>query len=292
MLSMHRSTLKPDSSSSSAYASGLRRIASEFETAAVRIEDVIYSPGLCIPRHSHESANLIFIVAGVHWSGHSRGGEMCLCRTVRFLPAGETHENYFPVESRCLHIELRQSMLDLASEHGTTISVPGQIKRACSTALGEQIHREFRHQDSEALVEIEAAILSLLLADETEDASSGPVPRWLFKIREILHDEPHARRSLTDLSRQVGRHPVQVSRQFHQYFGCTIGEYTRRIRIAQAQSLLSRLDLDVSDIALASGFCDQSHFTNMFRRITGMSPGRYRMLISGKPIKEEGSQQF
>jgi AraC family transcriptional regulator len=82
-------------------------------------------------------------------------------------------------------------------------------------------------------------------------------------------------RSLIDLSRQVGRHPVQTSRQFHQHFDCTLSEYMRRIRIARAQSLLCCSELEVSDIALACGFCDQSHFTTM-------PPRRYRLLITGK----------
>jgi AraC family transcriptional regulator len=89
-------------------------------------------------------------------------------------------------------------------------------------------------------------------------------------------------RSLIDLSRQVGRHPVQTSRQFHQHFDCTLSEYMRRIRIARAQSLLSCPELEVSDIALACGFCDQRPFTTMFRRLTGMPPRRYRLLITGK----------
>jgi AraC family transcriptional regulator len=256
------------------------------ETAAVRIEEMVYSPGLCIARHSHDSANLIFIVAGAHWSGYSRGGDTCLPHTVRFLPAGEAHENYFPVESRCLHIELRQSILDLASEHGTTIHVPGQVTRAGSTVLGQRLYREFRHRDTDSSLVIDGTILRLLLADESYGMRSELIPHWLLQIREMLHEEPNRRRSLIDLSRHVGRHPVQISRQFHQHFGCTMSEYIRRIRISHAQSLLSCPDLEISDVALASGFCDQSHFTAIFRRVTGMSPRRFRLLISGnRPLK-------
>jgi AraC family transcriptional regulator len=279
---MPRSISRVSPGPSSLYPGDSRRIVAELETTAIRIEEMIYSPGLCIARHSHDSANLIFIMAGVHWSGYSGGGEICLPHTVRFLPAGEAHENYFPVESRCLQIELRQPILELASEHGATISAPGQVTHAGSTALAERVRREFDHKDNISLLEIEGAILRLLLADESEGMRSGQIPRWLLQIREMLHEEPSSRRSLIDLSRDVGRHPVQISRQFQQHFGCTMTEYIRRIRIARVQSLLSCSDLEVADIALASGFCDQSHFTNTFRRVTGMPPRRYRLLISRK----------
>lgn len=283
---MSRSTSPVNLQASSLYPGDLRRVVAEMETAAVRIEEMVYSPGLCIARHSHDSANLIFIVAGAHWSGYSRGGDTCLPHTVRFLPAGEAHENYFPVESRCLHIELRQSILDLASEHGTTIHVPGQVTRAGSTVLGQRLYREFRHRDTDSSLVIDGTILRLLLADESYGMRSELIPRWLLQIREMLHEEPNRRRSLIDLSRHVGRHPVQISRQFHQHFGCTMSEYIRRIRISRAQSLLSCPDLEISDVALASGFCDQSHFTAIFRRVTGMSPRRFRLLISGnRPLK-------
>lgn len=283
---MSRSTSPVNLQASSLYPGDLRRVVAEMETAAVRIEEMVYSPGLCIARHSHDSANLIFIVAGAHWSGYSRGGDTCLPHTVRFLPAGEAHENYFPVESRCLHIELRQSILDLASEHGTTIHVPGQVTRAGSTVLGQRLYREFRHRDTDSSLVIDGTILRLLLADESYGMRSELIPHWLLQIREMLHEEPNRRRSLIDLSRHVGRHPVQISRQFHQHFGCTMSEYIRRIRISRAQSLLSCPDLEISDVALASGFCDQSHFTAIFRRVTGMSPRRFRLLISGnRPLK-------
>jgi AraC family transcriptional regulator len=81
----------------------------------------------------------------------------------------------------------------------------------------------------------------------------------------------------------LGGIQVQISRQFHHHFGCTVSEYIRRVRIARAQSLLSRRDLELAEIALACGFSDQSHFTTAFRKLTGMPPRRYRVQIFGKP---------
>jgi AraC family transcriptional regulator len=267
---------------SSLYPGNSRRVVATLDTAAIRIEEMVYSPGLCIARHWHDSANFIFIISGVHWSGYSRGGDTCLPHTVRFLPAGEVHENYFPVGSRCLQIELSQFILNLASEYGATICAPGQVNRACSIALGERLHREFRQKDSDSVSEIEGLILRLLLTNDKYAVRSEPISHWLSQVREMLHEEPNRCHSLIDLSRHVGRHPVQISRKFHQHFGCTISEYVRRIRIARAQSLLCCPELEVSDIALVSGFCDQSHFTNVFRRVTGMPPRRYRLQLSGK----------
>lgn len=241
----------------------------------------MYASGLCVARHSHDTSNLVYTVTGAHWSGLSRRGGMCAPRSIRFLPAGELHENYFPVESRCLQIELRQPIWDLAAEHGRTISAPGEVTRADATRLGMRLYQEFHQHDDLSRLGMEAAILQLVLVDGHDAASRrGPVPAWLLRVREMLRDEETARLTLAELSLAAGRHPVQISRQFRHHFGCTISEYVRRGRIARAQLLLAHGDLGVAQVALACGFADQSHFTAAFRRVTGVPPHRYRLRMS------------
>ena len=253
------------------------------ETPAVKVEEELYAPGLCIPRHFHNTANFIYTIAGAHWSGHSRGGDICAPGTVRFLPAGELHENYFPVGCRAVEIELRQPLFDLAAEHGNTICSPGELAHPSAGALGARLYREFRRRDDVSLLDMEAVTLQLLLSGGQDSNPRGDsAPPWLLRIREMLREEEHPRLTLAELSRSIGRHPVQISRQFHRYFGCTISEYMRRVRIAKAQSLLRCRDLGVAEIALACGFSDQSHFTTAFRRLTGVPPHRYRLQISSK----------
>jgi AraC family transcriptional regulator len=48
------------------------------------------------------------------------------------------------------------------------------------------------------------------------------------------------------------------------------------LRVERAMTLLRRPDLSLSEIALACGFADQSHFGRVFTRHTGQSPGTWR----------------
>src|SRR5271170_4112516 len=107
--------LPPDIPQAPQYPGGSRRILGALDTDAVKVEEMEYAPGFCAARHWHDTSHLVYILEGVHWSGYSRGGDTCVPRTVRFLPAGEPHENYFPVVSKCLHIELRPPILELAN---------------------------------------------------------------------------------------------------------------------------------------------------------------------------------
>jgi len=73
-------------------------------------------------------------------------------------------------------------------------------------------------------------------------------------------------------------HPAHLARVFRAREGCSIGEFARRCRIEWAASQLATTSASLSTLAHAAGFCDQSHFTRVFARQLGMSPGRYRTM--------------
>jgi len=260
------------------YPGEARRVLGELETPSFRAEEVNYAPGLCIARHEHETPELIYILEGLHWSGHSRGGDECAPWTVRFIPAGEPHENYFPAGTRCIGVELMGPIMGLAREEGAVLGTFGEVSSPAAPALGARLHDEFRRKDDVSALAVESVLLELLLSGvRRRPVRCSPAPRWLLRLREMLHEQGMSHLTLGYLGRSAGRHPVQVSRQFRHHFGCTISQYVRQVRIARAQMLLSQEDMSVAEIALTTGFADQSHFTNAFRRLTGIPPHRYRM---------------
>jgi AraC family transcriptional regulator len=105
---------------------------------------------------------------------------------------------------------------------------------------------------------------------------------WLVQARDRLHADVAARPSLGELAASVGVHPVTLARAFRRAFGCTVGEYLRRLRIERAAGQLASSTQPLAEIALAAGFADQSHFSNVFRRRVGMSPSAYRREVRGR----------
>jgi AraC-like DNA-binding protein len=97
----------------------------------------------------------------------------------------------------------------------------------------------------------------------------------LSRVRDLLHDEPLADTSLAELASLAGLHPHHLVRAFGARYGVPPHRYRRLLRIELAKQRLSRGD-PLSDVALATGFYDQSHFGRHFRRVVGTSPGRYR----------------
>ena len=68
----------------------------------------------------------------------------------------------------------------------------------------------------------------------------------------------------------------QLQREFQRLFAMTPGDYILRVRLDIARRQLEQSGGPVGRIALDCGFYDQSHFTRIFRRATGMTPLEYR----------------
>ncbi|HEV8592218.1 MAG TPA: helix-turn-helix transcriptional regulator, partial [Pyrinomonadaceae bacterium] len=109
-----------------------------------------------------------------------------------------------------------------------------------------------------------------------EPSSNKTRPSWVNSLEVMIRDMWNEPLSLSDLSTAVGVHPVTISKSFPKYFGCTFGEYVRRLRIERSLNGVLRRGAALTDIALDSGFADHSHFTRTFKQLTGMLPTHLR----------------
>ena len=82
--------------------------------------------------------------------------------------------------------------------------------------------------------------------------------------------------SLADLAGAAHLQREYFCRVFRAATGMAPMEYLARKRVGEAQRLLANTTMDLSAIALATGFFDASHFSRVFRGINGVPPGRFR----------------
>src|SRR5574341_1998626 len=106
-------------------------------------------------------------------------------------------------------------------------------------------------------------------------------PRWLQQARELLHGRFMEHLTLAEVAHNVGVHPVHLAQAFHKSYQCTVGDYVRQLRVEYACRELASSETPIVEIALAAGFCDQSHFTRTFKRCIGVAPSQYRESIRG-----------
>lgn len=84
--------------------------------------------------------------------------------------------------------------------------------------------------------------------------------------------------SLNRLAEVLHFHPVYMSRVFKEKTGATIGDYINQMRQQRAEDLLVNSHLSVLEISREMGFATDNYFCRWFRKRTGVSPQRYRML--------------
>ena len=78
-----------------------------------------------------------------------------------------------------------------------------------------------------------------------------------------------------DLAKLIRLSPRQFIRIFSNTFGTTPHRYIINKRVALAKELIAKGRLLV-EIAVKLGFASQSHFSDVFRKVTGMPPGQFR----------------
>ena len=104
------------------------------------------------------------------------------------------------------------------------------------------------------------------------------------RITEWLERNCHERATLQDASKAIGASVSSIAHQLPIETGKTFATHRREIRIALAKRLLATSTMNISSIADACGFADQSHFTKTFKSEITLTPGTFRKMLKSLEI--------
>jgi len=82
--------------------------------------------------------------------------------------------------------------------------------------------------------------------------------------------------SLEELSTGFGLSPSHFARKFRRSAGLSLNRFMNQRRVGLAMTLLRTTKVTLAQLSLDLGFCSQSHFTRVFRQLTGMTPHQFR----------------
>lgn len=82
--------------------------------------------------------------------------------------------------------------------------------------------------------------------------------------------------SIRHLADRVGYTEYYFSRKFKSEMGCSVNDYIKKEKIEKAKLLLSSTQLSIQEISDELNFCSRSHFSDLFKKLTDMSPSDYR----------------
>ena len=131
-------------------------------------------------------------------------------------------------------------------------------------------------QDNEQVPEVEE---SIEISDTDGDVTAMNVQSQAFltMVQHVILE--HLDNSELDgktLGKIIGMSPSQLYRKLNVLTGSSTGRYIHQIRLQEAQKLLGKKELSISDIAYMTGFVDPAYFTRLFTKAFGGSPKSFR----------------
>ncbi|MGG6241422.1 AraC family transcriptional regulator [Nodosilinea sp. AN01ver1] len=93
---------------------------------------------------------------------------------------------------------------------------------------------------------------------------------------EYIHAHLNRDLSLAELASVVNVSPTYFASLFKKVMGISPHQYVIKQRVERAEVMLKGTDLAIADIALQVGFSSQSHLTQQFKRLTGVTPKQVR----------------
>jgi AraC-like DNA-binding protein len=195
-----------------------------------------------------------------------------------------------------LHLYVSRGLLrDVAAEYDTDLS-PARMDE-CRTGRFDQhtLAATCQRIDGGATIESDAlarlsrdrmaqALVADMVALFAEDAGAPSGPETLTGPRARRVEALVAARlgeaiTLDDMARAAGLSRSHFLRAYKARFGETPMARLRHLRLERAMSLLRTTDASIGEIALATGFADQSHLSRHFKRLYGRPPGAIRSEI-------------
>jgi AraC family transcriptional regulator len=101
----------------------------------------------------------------------------------------------------------------------------------------------------------------------------------LRKVLEYIHANLDSNLGVAEIARVAFISPYHFGKLFKQSTGQTLHQYVLAHRIRRAESLLATSDVGLAEIAYRVGLANQSHFTTVFKKQLGVTPGFYRTQV-------------
>jgi AraC family transcriptional regulator len=192
-----------------------------------------------------------------------------------------------------LQMYLRQSIYDsvVAEMYGCDPAAAEIVPRFAMTdplleQLAVAIHTALRDGTAEdglyidSLAQMIAAHLARFHSVRSRPvrlAAPDGIPGWrMRRLTAYIEEHLDGNLSLETMAAQVDVSPLYLARAFKVAMGQSPHQYVLTRRLERAKELLRNTDMPIVDVALACGFSSQSHLSNWFVRLVGVSPALYR----------------
>lgn len=236
-------------------------------------------------KHFHEELALGIIEKGVEGLDYNGKKLMIPQGNIVAINPGEMHTGFagtnkgwtyrmFYFNKKCIENILKDSF----SKHSMVLNNASINNPSLFSSL-YCLHKSLEEDDftlhKESLLTHNIHQLFIQYGDvKLEESLSFKDYKYNMIIRDYLCDNYEENISLDELSKLIPRDKYQLIRNFKKQFNISPHQFLLLLKIQKARNLLLKGG-DIADVALSTGFFDQSHFSKKFKTIYGTSPGNY-----------------
>lgn len=184
-----------------------------------------------------------------------------------WIPAGVPHSGWTPSGTwhRAAHFSVRE--VAPLSDRPVAVEIT-PLLRLLLGRLGEELTPDSRSK-------AESMVLDVLAPAEHEFLLRFPESDLLRPIIDTLREDPADTTTLAAWATRLGVSSRTLTRAFHAETGMGFAQWSATARAQHAIVMLAQGE-GIEEVAERVGFRSASSFSTAFRRVTGMSPGRFR----------------
>jgi len=235
-----------------------------------------------VDEHSHDDAHFVLATHGRYVT--TAAGPETEGPVLVFNPPGVVHRDRFvDVGGYFLAVSFDPTDWRTLADAGRGAAIDAlRLTGPAARRAALRLTRSLLARDAEML-SLEGLSLELAAQALTPTSDGDKRPSWLDRAETYLADTFDQPISVADLAEIAGVHPVYLARGYRRWLGAAPGDRLRTRRLERAADLLMRGRDPIGEIALASGFCDQSHLNRQFLKAYGVTPGEFARLCGRRP---------
>ena len=222
--------------------------------------------------HYHENAYFTYLLEGKLFEQSKKDTHHLTPGSLLFHNWQDAHCNTKPPENtRGFHVEISDDWFASFDLKPSVAEGSLELKSPLVRNLMSRIFIESKIDDPYVKMSIDALLLDVFGSIKNTGERTLKRPIWVNRLQSLLLEED-IDYSLKNLSELLDVHPIHLSREFSRYFGTSLGNYIRLLKLNKAFHLLMSRQFSMTEICYRCGFYDQSHFISNFRRVYHTTP--------------------
>jgi AraC-like DNA-binding protein len=241
-------------------------------------------------RHTHDGYAIGVIDAGVEEFTYRGVLYRAPADSVVIIHPGEVHTGHAGTPSgwtyRMLYPDaelMQNATAELANWNTTHLPYfPNPVIQDARLATQlRQFHKTLEHSTSplERQSQLLCAFAQMVMqyaSDRPHLPAIGPEHQIVREVRDYLRSHYSDTITLEELAGIAGLKPLRLLRVFRKAVGLPPHAYLVQVRVAQAKQQLSD-GIAIAQVAVDTGFTDQSHLNRHFKRLVGVTPKQYAL---------------